>query len=190
MTRILVAYASRHGATKGITERITHTLERAGLDVTLERITHDLEAGGYDAYVVGSGAYAFHWMKEATRFVRRNAGLLSTRPVWLFSSGPVGTETVDKNGNDVLVTARPKEFSELAAIVPLRGEQVFFGAYDPDAAPVDLAERFMHGFMRFMPSVRDALPAGDFRDWPAIEAWAQRIALELNAPRVATTAVV
>ena len=47
----------------------------------------------------------------------------------------------------------------------------------------------MHGFMRFMPSVRDALPAGDFRDWPAIDAWAQRIARELNAPRVATTAV-
>jgi len=187
--KILVAYASRHGATKGIAERIAQTLERNGLEVTLERITHDLEAGGYDAYVVGSGAYAFHWMKEATQFVRHNAGMLSTRPLWLFSSGPVGPETVDKNGNDVLVTARPKEFPELAAIVIPRGEQVFFDAYDPDAAPVDLAERFMHGFMRFMPSVRDALPAGDFRDWPAIEAWAQQIARDLNAPRVVATAV-
>jgi menaquinone-dependent protoporphyrinogen oxidase len=187
--KVLVAYASRHGATKGIAERIAETLDRNGLDVTLERITPDLDATGYDAYVVGSGAYAFHWMKEATRFVRHNAGMLSTRPVWLFSSGPVGTETVDKKGNDVLETARPKEFAELAAIMLPRDEQVFFGAYDPDADPVDFAERFMHGFMRLMPSVRDALPAGDFRDWPAIEAWAQRIARELNDPRVAFTAV-
>ena len=37
--KILVAYASRHGATKGIAERIAQTLERNGLDVTLERIT-------------------------------------------------------------------------------------------------------------------------------------------------------
>ena len=87
---------------RGIAERIAQTLERNGLDVTLERID-DLDAGGYDAYV-GQRRHAFHWMKEATRFVRHNAGMLSTRPVWLFSSGPVGTETVDKNGNDVLVS--------------------------------------------------------------------------------------
>jgi len=185
---VLVAFASRHGATQGIAERIAATLKRNGLEVTLEPIRPDLVAVGYDAYVVGSGAYGFHWMKEATQFVRRNAGLLATRPVWLFSSGPVGTELVDKKGNDVLETSRPKEFPELAAIVLPRDEHVFFGAYDPDADPVDVAERFMHGFMRFMPSVRDALPAGDFRDWPAIETWAQQIADELRAERSPVTA--
>jgi menaquinone-dependent protoporphyrinogen oxidase len=30
-----------------------------------------------------------------------------------------------------------------------------------------------------MPAARAALPAGDFRDWPAIEAWAAQIAAEL-----------
>ena len=33
--RILVAYATRHGATQGIAERIAATLQRTGLDVTL-----------------------------------------------------------------------------------------------------------------------------------------------------------
>ena len=57
-----------------------------------------------------------------------------------------------------------------------RGEQVFFGAYDPDAPPVGVGERFV----RHMPAARGAMPAGDFRDWPAIDAWAARIAAELG----------
>jgi menaquinone-dependent protoporphyrinogen oxidase len=36
-----------------------------------------------------------------------------------------------------------------------------------------------------MPAVREALPAGDFRDWPAIEAWAEEIARELRPATVA-----
>ena len=38
----------------------------------------------------------------------------------------------------------------------------------------------MHRFMRVMPEARKALPAGDYRDWPAIEAWAEGIAGELE----------
>jgi len=60
-----------------------------------------------------------------------------------------------------------------------RSPQVFFGAYDPDAAPVGLAERFV----RHVPAAQDAMPAGDFRDWPAIEAWAAQIASELSDGR-------
>jgi menaquinone-dependent protoporphyrinogen oxidase len=32
-----------------------------------------------------------------------------------------------------------------------------------------------------MPATRDALPAGDFRDWPVIDAWAAQIAAELGS---------
>jgi len=39
----------------------------------------------------------------------RNEELLASRPVWLFSSGPVGTEMVDEKGHDVLEGARPKD---------------------------------------------------------------------------------
>lgn len=39
----------------------------------------------------------------------------------------------------------------------------------------------MARFMRLVPAARNALPSGDFRDWPAIEAWANDIARELKA---------
>lgn len=38
----------------------------------------------------------------------------------------------------------------------------------------------MARFMRVMPAVRNAIPAGDYRDWPAIEAWADGIARDLQ----------
>ncbi len=80
----------------------------------------------------------FHWLKDATTFVQRNRALLAERPTWLFSSGPVGTDTVDKQGRDVLETTVPKEFPELRDAIHPRGEKVFFGAVDPAARPVGL----------------------------------------------------
>ena len=57
---------------------------------------------------------------------------------------------------------------------------MFYGAYDPNAAPAGVAERLMSTFIRFAPAAGNALPVGDFRDWPAIEAWAETIARELE----------
>ncbi len=35
--------------------------------------------------------------------------------------------------------------------------------------------------MALLPAARSALPKGDFRDWPAIDAWADEIAHDLAA---------
>jgi menaquinone-dependent protoporphyrinogen oxidase len=178
--KILVAYASRHGATKGIAEHIATTLEQSGLDVTLQPVANAAAIDGYDAYVIGSAAYLGGWLGDATAFVRRHRDVLGGRPVWLFSSGPTSAETVDAKGRDMLEAAEPKEFAEFARTIGPRDERVFYGAYDPDAPASGLAERLMSGFMRLAPAARQALPAGDFRDWPAIEAWATGIARELQ----------
>lgn len=178
--RVLVAYATRHGATAGIAERVAAALTTAGLSAKaqpVEDVKDVKDVKDYDAVVLGGAAYMFHWLKPAVTFARRHRKELAARPVWLFSSGPLGNDLVDKDGKNVLETSRPKEFDELTRLLHPRGEQVFFGAYDPDAPPVGLGERLL----QHMPATRDALPAGDFRDWPVIDAWAAQIAAELGS---------
>jgi menaquinone-dependent protoporphyrinogen oxidase len=172
----LVAYASRHGATQGIAERIAETLRASGVDAEARPAASVKDLAGYDAFVIGSAAYMFHWLKEATGLVRRNRAVLAAKPVWLFSSGPLGTEPTNEDGVDQKVALIPKEIPELAEAVNARDHRVFFGAVERDRKPIGLAERFMS----LMPAARDSLPVGDFRDWPEIEAWAASIARDLQ----------
>jgi len=172
--KVLVAFSSRHGATQGIAERIAATLSAAGHDAAALPAQDAGDLDGYDAYVVGSAVYMFHWLKEATRFVRHNRTLLASRPVWLFSSGPLGTEATDAKGRDLLEASEAKEMAGFVEAIRPRGHAMFFGAYSP-GAPVGLGERFV----AMMPAARDAMPKGDFRDWDAIEAWAVSIAADL-----------
>ncbi len=174
---VLVAYASRHGATSGIAERIAARLRAAGLNTEVSPVRDVRDVRAYEAVVLGSAAYMFHWLKEATAFATRHRAALAERPVWLFSSGPLGTDTVDEDGRDVLESGRPKEFDRLQGLLHPRGERVFFGAWDPEAPAIGVGERFM----RLLPATRAMLPAGDFRDWPAIDAWAAAVAAELQA---------
>jgi menaquinone-dependent protoporphyrinogen oxidase len=174
--QVLVAYASRHGATRGIAERIAETLRAAGLDAQARPAASVKDVGGYDAFVVGSAAYMFKWLGEASAFVRRHRSILAARPLWLFSSGPVG-EPVDVQGRDQKVAAIPRGIPELAAELGARGHHVFFGAYERDRPAIGFAERFM----TLLPAKMEGLPEGDFRDWPEIEAWAAGIAEALAA---------
>jgi len=175
--RVLVVVASRHGATRGIAERITAELSNRGVDVALRSPEGAGDPADYDAFVIGSAVYAFHWLKEAAGFVRHNQSLLAKRPVWLFSSGPLGHDTVDAEGNDVRADAAPREAAEFEAAIRPRDHRVFFGAYDPAAKPIGLIERVS----RILPATKDLMQSGDFRPWEEIDAWAAEIAEELGA---------
>lgn len=172
--KVLVAYASKYGATEGIAQRIGGTLQQRGLEVDVVRCSEVQEVSAYDAFVVGSATYEFSWRKDARRFVQRHAAGLAARPTWLFSSGPLGVEEVDKDGNDVLEGAEPKQFAEYAELLHPRGMRVFRGAFDHEQ--VRGADRII----AWMPAIRDILPQGDFREWDVIEAWATSIADELE----------
>jgi len=170
---VLVVYASKHGATRGIAGRIAAGLRTAGCQAEVRSVQDAGDLAAYDAFVIGSAAYESHWRKEATEFVRRNTEVLAARPVWLFSSGPLGTGPADAKGRDLRTVTVPKEIPEFTQALHPRGHHVFFGALDP--GKLTFAERSL----RKLPAARAALPGGDFRDWPEIDDWAAGIARDL-----------
>ena len=70
-----------------------------------------------------------------------------------------------------------KKMAALSLAIHPREHRVFLGAFDPNDPPKSLQERFV----RIMPAAKRVLPAGDFREWDAIEAWAREIAAGLGA---------
>ena len=187
MPRVQVVYASRHGGTAGIAERIASVLQTQGADVVIADAADRPDPSGVDAYVVGSGVQIGSWYKEGTEFLERNQATLATRPVWLFSSGPLpgsskATDTDDRLTLAMGPEAGPgsggrKRIAALSAAIHPRDHRVFDGAYDPNDPPKSMQERLV----RLMPAARQVLPTGDFRDWDAIDAWAHEIAAELVA---------
>jgi menaquinone-dependent protoporphyrinogen oxidase len=168
---ILVTYASKHGATQGIAERIGSKLHELGQDAVVLPLAAvgDVATSSYDAFVVGGAAYYFHWMKEATEFVRRNRDALAQHPVWLFSSGPLGSKESYAGKPDPRETLVPKEFAELREAIHPRDTRIFFGALDYS----------QFAFPERMFAKR--MPQGDFRDWSEIDTWAEEIASAVRA---------
>ena len=171
--RVLVAYASKYGSTKAIAERIASTLNETGQQATVVRASKAGPLEAYDAFVVGSAAYMGSWMKESVEFVRHNSSLLRGKPVWMFSSGPIGTATVDAQGRDVRETTVPKEIAEFRSSIEPRDHHVFFGAFDHTKLD------FTHRLVYALPATKNLFIDGDFRGWDEIDGWAKEIAVAL-----------
>ncbi len=87
---MLVSAASQHGATTEIAQAIGQVLEERGLTVAVIPPGDVRNLDGYDAMITGSAVYMGHWLDPAKELVNRFRAALTDRPVWLFSSGPVG----------------------------------------------------------------------------------------------------
>lgn len=188
MSTIQVVYASRHGGTAGIARRIAEVMEAAGAEVVLTDAVNQPEPGDFDAHVIGSGVYMGSWLKEALAFLERHRATLATRPVWLFSSGPLPGSSKETEVEDPITRALGpadgpgsggrKKVEELTEAIHPRDHRVFLGAFDPNDPPKTMSERLV----RMMPAAKQMLPTGDYREWDVIEAWARDIAAEVVAP--------
>ena len=169
--KVLVVHASHFGSTRQIAERMTNVLVGHGLEVTVEAADQAGAASAFDAVVIGSAVHGGHWLKAASEFVRRERSTLRQRPVWLFSSGPVGDLPVRSVQSD------PAEIGEFRHYFTPQEHRVLAGSFDratADFGGLGIVERTV---------VKRFLPEGDWRDWPAIEAWAAGIARQLTGRR-------
>jgi menaquinone-dependent protoporphyrinogen oxidase len=171
--KVLVAFASQHGATGEIAERIAKTLTAEGHRADLVELPAHSDVATYEAFVIGSAVYMGHWRKEAVSFVHEHERNFAGKAVWLFSSGPLGTSETDPKGRDLRAASMPKEAPDLQEMAKPRGHRVFFGALD--SKKLSSGQRLVRRF----PGAHDLMPEGDFRDWAEVGSWAKEIASQL-----------
>ena len=166
--KVLVAYATKYGATAEIAGKIGEELRGAGLEADVTAVDKAGDVAQYAAVVLGSAVYIGSWRKEAANFLKANESRLAGLPVWLFSSGPTG------EGDPVTLTKGwrfPDALQPVADRIKPRDLALWGGALD--AKKLNVIEKFM------IKNVK--APMGDFRDWAAITAWATGIAEALKA---------
>jgi menaquinone-dependent protoporphyrinogen oxidase len=161
--RVLVASASRYGATHEIADAVGATLRAAGLEVEVRHADEVSGFADFDAAVLGSAVYMGRWLEPARALVDLRAPALAGIPTWLFSSGPIGDPP--KPAEDKAV-----QIDEIVEATGARGHVVFSGRLDKSAM------RF--GDRAVVTALRS--PDGDFRDWDAIASWASGIAEDLG----------
>lgn len=165
---VLVTAASKEGATSEIADAIAQTLRKRAFDTTVSTPERVEDVRGYDAFVIGSAVYMGQWLEPATDFVRRFGTELPYRPVWLFSSGPVGNpkrKLVQKMGAD------PVDLPTLLAQTKAREHRMFAGKLAKEH--VSRSQRISLAIFRGF--------EGDWRDWAEIQQWASAIADALAA---------
>ncbi|SFK99795.1 flavodoxin domain-containing protein [Geodermatophilus ruber] len=166
---ILVTAASKHGSTHEIAAALARALTqsaaagRAGLTATWLPAENRPDPSACDAVVLGSAVYAGSWLPAARDLATAHAAVLRDRPLWLFSSGPIGVPPFPPD--------EPDSVGALRAMLGPRGHRVFPGRLD--RSRLTFGERAMVTAMR--------APIGDFRDWAAVAAWAEEIADEIAA---------
>jgi len=156
--RVLVIVASRHGSTAEIATALGEGLTRRGIEAVVEDATKASDLTGYDAVLLGSAVYAGRWMKSIRELIELRHEELLGRPVWLFSSGPVG--------EPLRPAEDPVDVATIAAALDTRGHRVFPGKLDK--SKLGLAEKALVMSMR--------VPDGDYRNWEEVAAWAGEIA--------------
>ena len=163
---VLVSAASMHGATAEIAQAIGQALSGHGLTVTVTPPGEVRGIDDYDAVIIGSAVYMGHWLDPAKELVNRFGDALASRPVWLFSSGPVGkpssklAQSMDQD---------PVDLPAMLEATHARDHRRFAGKLDRRV--LSLPQRASLLVFRGL--------NGDFRDWGRIRQWADSIAAQL-----------
>jgi menaquinone-dependent protoporphyrinogen oxidase len=187
MKPILVAYCTNAGSTTDVAAAIGEELRKSGVQVDVRRIGDVGDVRDYAAVVVGGPLIWSAWHPEAVDFVTRQQRALSQLPVIYFITSLHLTKTAATQIDSVPVYLDPA-----LATPPRRADRLSFTerhmTVDHYLAPIlhkaPLVKPLSVGFFAGKLDYRTlTLPKrlfaqivirkpGDFRNWPAIRAWA------------------
>lgn len=183
MTKGLIVYGTRYGATAGTSEEIAEILRQEGIDVRVvnakEEKVQDITE--YELVIVGSGIQINRWTKEPEKFLKKFQKELARKKVALFvCCGSTQPLTEEEGKPEAIGRARRKYLEEKAAKYSLQPVALglFGGVWDFNNMP--------WWSKKAMAATKTKLEAADFketrpgvydmRDWNAIRSWAKELA--------------
>ena len=186
MTKTLIVYGTRYGATASTSEQIAEILRQEGLDVRVVNLKEEKvrDITEYELVLVGSGIKIGKWTKEPENFLKKFQNELAKKKVAIFVCCG-STEPLDEKEDKIksIEKARIKYLEEKAAEFNLQPVALglFGGIYDFNK---------MSWFLRkTMSGLKPQLEEAGFkktehgvydtRDLNAIRSWAKELAQKI-----------
>ncbi len=187
LTKALIVYGTRYGATAKTSEEIGKIFGEKGFEVKIVDAKKEKvkDLAEYDLIVVGSGIKINSWTPEAEDFLKNFHKELTKKKVALFVSCGHGCQAEHEGNPEVIAKFRGKYLEEKAAKYDLHPIDLgFFGGIqdftkiswlEKMAPPIREARRKMEAFYGEKRDVYDA------RDLEAIRNWAKELARKVEA---------
>ncbi len=167
-TQILIAYASGSGSTGEVAEVVAAEIEKEGLRTVVQNVNEVDSIASYSGVVIGSSIRIGRWLPEAIDCLERMKPEVGEKPVAYFTTCLTMVDDTKKNRQTVLNYMEPLMVKIAPDIKPI-GLGLFAGTLDPARQAIMVGGG----------------PQGDYRNWEAIRAWAQKIAARFaNHPEV------
>lgn len=188
MTKALIVYGTRYGATASTSEAIAEALRNEGFDVRVVNAKKDKvkDITEYELVIVGSGIQINKWTGEPEKFLKKFQKELAKKKVALFVCCGSAEPLDDKEDKaKAIENARTKYLEEKAAKYNLQPVALglFGGVYN--------FNNMSWFFRKAMSAVKPQLEAAgiketqpgvyDTRDLNAIRTWAKELAQKLHS---------
>ena len=162
--KVLVAYASKCGSTAEVAAEIGRVLGAAGTPVDVRPLSSVGDLSGYRAVALGSAVRAGSWLPEASGFLKSHQSSLAKVPTAVFT---------------VCMTLQDPTPANVEVV---RGYVAKALAGAPEVNPVDVGlfagvvdYKRLNFALGLILKYFIKSPEGDFRDWPAIRDWAEKM---------------
>lgn len=166
--KVLVTYASGAGSTIGVADAIHQTLANAGLNVDLRPMQTVDDITPYTAVVAGSAIRWDRWLPEAVQFIKRHQTALRQKPFAAFLVCMAMSVQHERQRKQALATASGY-LKPIRAMVPTVSEGLFAGTLTLSKLPLLYQIPFK------MVILTGLFKEGDYRDWDAIQRWAEKL---------------
>lgn len=186
MTKALIVYGTRYGATASTSEEIAEVLRKEGFDVQIVNAKEDKvrDIAEYELVIVGSGMQIDRWTREPEKFLKKFQKELAKKKVALFVSSGAQALIEHEGKPEATGRARRKYLEEKASKYSLQPVALglFGGVWDFNSMPwwsrkamaATKTKLEAAGFKETKPGIYDT------RDWNAIRSWAKELAQKVN----------